>query len=292
MNDIAAVPALTVDGLVCGIGPLTILQGVSLAVQAREVVVVLGANGAGKTALLRTIAGLITPRAGSIRLFGEAITGWPAHRIARAGIGHVPSGRELFPRLTVADHLELGGRFCTPARRAELRRRLYEMFPVLAERAAQRAGTLSGDRKSTRLNSSHTVIYPLSLHDALPIWAFLHPGPARRIASAPVRDVPRPCRAGRAAGGHIVRRRTADGGDRPGIDDRSPRAAAGRAVDRAGPEDRVGPVPDLSRTAPPGGQHSARRTEPLARAERGGPRLCHRSRPHCARRDRRRTGRR
>jgi branched-chain amino acid transport system ATP-binding protein len=144
MNDIAAVPALTVDGLVCGIGPLTILQGVSLAVQAREVVVVLGANGAGKTALLRTIAGLITPRAGSIRLFGEAITGWPAHRIARAGIGHVPSGRELFPRLTVADHLELGGRFCTPARRAELRRRLFEMFPVLAERAAQRAGTLSG----------------------------------------------------------------------------------------------------------------------------------------------------
>jgi len=140
----ALVPALSVEGVVAGIGPLTILQGVSLTVGAGEVVVVLGANGAGKTTLLRTIAGLLAPRAGSIRLFGAPIEGRPAHRITRAGIGHAPSGRELFPRLSVGDHLDLGGRLCAPARRAELRARMLAMFPVLAERIGQRAGTLSG----------------------------------------------------------------------------------------------------------------------------------------------------
>jgi branched-chain amino acid transport system ATP-binding protein len=137
-------PALVVEDVVAGIGPLTILQGISLEVGAGEVVVVLGANGAGKTTLLRTIAGLLAPRSGRIRLFGTPIEGRPAHRITRAGIGHVPSGRELFPRLTVGDHLELGGRLCTPARRTELRGRMLEMFPALTERIDQRAGTLSG----------------------------------------------------------------------------------------------------------------------------------------------------
>ncbi len=136
--------ALSLSGVVAGIGPLTILQGVDLEVGEGEVVVVLGANGAGKTTLLRTIAGLLAPRAGSIRLRGEEIAGRPAHRITRAGIGHVPSGRELFPRLSVGDHLELGGQVCAPARRAELRASVLEMFPVLAERLGQRAGTLSG----------------------------------------------------------------------------------------------------------------------------------------------------
>ncbi len=137
-------PALAVKGVVAAIGPLTILQGVDLEVGEGEVVVVLGANGAGKTTLLRTIAGLLAPRAGSIRLRGQEIAGQPAYRITRAGIGHVPSGRELFPRLTVGDHLDLGGHICAPARRAVLRTAMLEMFPVLAERIDQRAGTLSG----------------------------------------------------------------------------------------------------------------------------------------------------
>ncbi len=136
--------ALAIEGIVAGIGPLTILDGVSLELGAREVVVVLGANGAGKTTLLRTIAGLLAPRAGRIRLFGAPIEGRPAHLITRAGIGHVPSGRELFPRLTVGDHLELGGRLSPPARRSELRARTLAMFPVLGQRLGQRAGTLSG----------------------------------------------------------------------------------------------------------------------------------------------------
>src|SRR5487761_2788972 len=120
-------PALAVKDLVAGIGPLTILHGVTLEVGVNEVAVVLGANGAGKTTLLRVIAGLLAPRS-----------------VARAGIGHVPSGRELFPKLSVADHLDLGGRLCAPARRAELKERLLTLFPVLAERFRQRAGTLSG----------------------------------------------------------------------------------------------------------------------------------------------------
>jgi branched-chain amino acid transport system ATP-binding protein len=138
------VPALALEGVVAGIGPLTILQGVSLEIGVGEVVVVLGANGAGKTTLLRSIAGLVSPREGRISLFGDPIQGQPAHWITRAGIGHVPSGRELFPRLSVADHLELGGRLSLPARRTELRQRILTMFPVLGQRLAQRAGTLSG----------------------------------------------------------------------------------------------------------------------------------------------------
>ena len=137
-------PALAVRDLIAGFGQLTILNGISLQLDAGEVVVVLGANGAGKTTLLRTIAGLIAPRSGEILLFGQAIGGRAAHLVTRAGIGHVPSGRELFPRLSVADHFELGGRLCPPDRRAALSQRLYEMFPILAQRRRQRAGTLSG----------------------------------------------------------------------------------------------------------------------------------------------------
>jgi branched-chain amino acid transport system ATP-binding protein len=139
-----AVPALAVQNVVAGIGPLTLLRDISLHVGANEVAVVLGANGAGKTTLFRTIAGLLAPRRGEIRLFGEQIDGRPAHLVTRAGIGHVPSGRELFPRLSVADHLELGGRLAPREQRAMLMERMLVMFPVLGKRLRQRAGTLSG----------------------------------------------------------------------------------------------------------------------------------------------------
>ncbi|HSU04943.1 MAG TPA: ABC transporter ATP-binding protein [Acetobacteraceae bacterium] len=137
-------PALALEEVVAGYGSLTLLHDVSLVVGVGEVVTVLGANGAGKTTLFRTIAGLLAPRSGHIRLFGKPIEGRAAYLVARSGVGHVPSGRELFPRLTVADHLELGGWRGAPERRAELKRRVFEMFPVLAERLSQRAGTLSG----------------------------------------------------------------------------------------------------------------------------------------------------
>jgi len=140
-----AVPAaLMVDAVVAGIGSMTLLHGISLHVEAQAVTLLLGANGAGKTTLIRTLAGLIAPRAGRIMLFGEPIGGLPPHLIARAGVGHVPSGRELFPRMTVADHLTLGGRLCSAERRAAQRERVLELFPAVAERLRQQAGTLSG----------------------------------------------------------------------------------------------------------------------------------------------------
>jgi branched-chain amino acid transport system ATP-binding protein len=132
------------EGIVAGYGAVTILRDVSLKLAANEVVVVLGANGAGKTTLLRAIAGLIVPRAGTVRLSDVPINGWPPHLITRAGVGHVPSGRELFPRLSVADHLDLGARLATPERRLGLREQTLAMFPTLASRLRQRAGTLSG----------------------------------------------------------------------------------------------------------------------------------------------------
>ena len=141
---VGAEVALRLRNVVAGFGAITILYDVSLDVRAREITVVLGANGAGKTTLLRTIAGIVTPRAGHIELFGESIEGRPAHRITRAGIGHVPSGRELFPRLTVADHLDLGGRLCAHGRRAELRAQVLELFPPLARLLHKPAGKLSG----------------------------------------------------------------------------------------------------------------------------------------------------
>jgi branched-chain amino acid transport system ATP-binding protein len=140
----AAAPALELQEVVAGYGVGTILHSVSLTLGAREVVVVLGANGAGKTTLFRVIAGLLAPQSGRIRLHGEPIEGHAAHTVARAGIGHVPSGRELFPRLTVEDHLDLGGRLCPPVQRDTLKQRMFSLFPVLAGRLRQRAGTLSG----------------------------------------------------------------------------------------------------------------------------------------------------
>jgi branched-chain amino acid transport system ATP-binding protein len=136
--------ALSVDGLIVNIGQLTILHGIWLKIEAHSISLLLGANGAGKTTFLRTVAGLLVPRAGRVTLFGESIAGRPPHLVARARVGHVPSGRELFPRMTVADHLRLGGQLCAPERRAALRDRVLSLFPAIATRLRQEAGTLSG----------------------------------------------------------------------------------------------------------------------------------------------------
>ncbi|MDE1903027.1 MAG: ABC transporter ATP-binding protein [Alphaproteobacteria bacterium] len=136
--------ALRVEGLVAGFGDLTILHDISLTVPAGKVTVLLGPNGAGKTTLFRAITGLVTPRAGNIALFGESIAGRAPHLIARAGIGHVPSGRELFPRMPVSVHLDIGGRLCPRELRAGLREKVLGLFPAIGERLNQAAGTLSG----------------------------------------------------------------------------------------------------------------------------------------------------
>jgi branched-chain amino acid transport system ATP-binding protein len=121
------------------------LQGVSLHVGAGESIALVGANGAGKTTLLKTIAGLLTPSSGEIWFDGQRIDTVEAPERVTLGIALVPEGRRLFSRLTVAENLRLGTfRDRDPARRQALLGRVFELFPVLAERAGQRAGTLSG----------------------------------------------------------------------------------------------------------------------------------------------------
>jgi branched-chain amino acid transport system ATP-binding protein len=127
-----------------GYGDITVLRGVTLAVEPEEVVAVLGANGAGKTTLLRAIAGILAPSAGEIRVFGESTHGIAAYRLARRGIGHVPSGRELFPELSVDDNLMLGALSVSRDRRQALRRRVLSLFPAVAELLSRPAGRLSG----------------------------------------------------------------------------------------------------------------------------------------------------
>ncbi|MFU8862681.1 MAG: ABC transporter ATP-binding protein [Rhodobacterales bacterium] len=129
-------------------GPIMAIRGVSLEVRKGRVVTVLGANGAGKTTLLKTISGIMDPEKGKIIFDGKEIQGWEPHRVVRAGIVHVPEGREVFPLLTVEENLALGA--YTRNDRAEIARDrdlVFNYFPILAERRHQEAGTLSGGQQ-------------------------------------------------------------------------------------------------------------------------------------------------
>jgi branched-chain amino acid transport system ATP-binding protein len=121
------------------------LKGVSLTVQERQIVTLVGGNGAGKSTTLRAISGLLHPRQGAIRFDGRPLGGLGAHEIAATGIVHVPEGRRIFARLTVAENLEMGA-FTRRDRRAiaEDREHMMALFPRLRERLKQVAGTLSG----------------------------------------------------------------------------------------------------------------------------------------------------
>ncbi|WP_414645686.1 ABC transporter ATP-binding protein [Bradyrhizobium sp. 27S5] len=136
---------LTVEGLNVSYAGSTALNGVSLAVQAEELICVIGANGAGKTSLIRTIAGIVCPTSGRIVWRGRDITGMPPWEICELGIAQVAEGREVFPNLSVEDNLLIGGSLKRArGRRSANLRRVYEMFPRLDERRRQSAGTLSG----------------------------------------------------------------------------------------------------------------------------------------------------
>jgi len=136
---------LALSSVVAGYGTFRALFDVSLEVRAAEAVGVIGPNGAGKTTLLRVISGLIRPDAGSIALEGRDLVATAPHRIVEAGVAHVPENRRLFPRMSVEDNLRMGG-FARSAR-PKFQERLafvYELFPRLAERRKQFAGTMSG----------------------------------------------------------------------------------------------------------------------------------------------------
>jgi branched-chain amino acid transport system ATP-binding protein len=135
---------LAVSGLYAGYGATEILRGIDLTVGHGEIVAVLGSNGAGKSTLNLAISGVVRPWRGSIRFEGTAIEhSGPAAIVAR-GLIHVPEGRRTFPNMTVRENLDLGAYRRSRARRNRNRARVFTIFPRLAERERQRAGTLSG----------------------------------------------------------------------------------------------------------------------------------------------------
>ena len=124
-------------------GAVRALRGISIEVNAGEIVTLLGANGAGKTTTLRTISGLLRPHQGSLSFEGHSLAALPPYRIVELGIGHVPEGRHIFPRMSVLENLQMGAYKRRGDVRADLDR-CFELFPVLAERRKQDGGTLSG----------------------------------------------------------------------------------------------------------------------------------------------------
>ena len=135
-------PRLSIDEISTYYGEKRVLYDLSIEVMPNEVVALLGASGAGKTTTLRSILGLTRPRRGTVAFDGQAITRWPTHTIARAGVGWVPDDRRIFPTLTVARNLELGQKR-TKFPSWELSR-IFEIFSALEHLMDRVAGTLSG----------------------------------------------------------------------------------------------------------------------------------------------------
>jgi branched-chain amino acid transport system ATP-binding protein len=136
---------LKVENLDVFHGDVQALDGVSLEIAHGAIVAIVGANGAGKTSLIRAISGMLKPARGRIFYHGTDIAGWPSHKVCELGIGQVAEGRQIFPSLSVAENLDMGAMLvrARPGRARNLER-IYELFPVLAERRTQAAGTLSG----------------------------------------------------------------------------------------------------------------------------------------------------
>jgi urea transport system ATP-binding protein len=136
---------LKVDNLNQYYGGSHILRNVAFEVPMGKVTTLLGRNGVGKTTLLKTLMGLVPAATGSIELGGQDITRAPSYQRVRAGIGYVPQGREIFPRLTVAENLEMG--LATKPASTKVPERIFEMFPVLRQMLGRRGGDLSGGQQ-------------------------------------------------------------------------------------------------------------------------------------------------
>jgi ABC-type branched-subunit amino acid transport system ATPase component len=136
---------LKADRIHSGYGKLEILHGVSLEVRPGEMVSVIGPNGAGKSTAFKTIVGLLRPTSGRIFFDGLDITGLPPYELLRLGLAYVPQGRIVFPEMTVLENLEMGAYIETePVRVKEALDRVYALFPILAQRRHQNAGSMSG----------------------------------------------------------------------------------------------------------------------------------------------------
>jgi len=135
---------LKIEGVHTFYGHIEALKGVDLAVDAGEIVTLIGANGAGKSTLLMTICGQPKARHGRIIFDGADITALPTYEIMRRGISHAPEGRRIFPRMTVLENLLVGATVADPRYFAADLERVFTLFPILKQRQAQRGGTLSG----------------------------------------------------------------------------------------------------------------------------------------------------
>ncbi|MDX6216077.1 MAG: branched-chain amino acid transport system ATP-binding protein [Frankiales bacterium] len=135
---------LEVKDLRVSYGSIEAIKGISLVVEEGQVVTLIGTNGAGKTTTLRTLSGLLKPTAGEIYFDGQRLDGTAAHEVVMRGIAHSPEGRRIFPLMTVEENLELGAYSRKGMSPAEDIKKVFERFPRLEERRAQKAGTLSG----------------------------------------------------------------------------------------------------------------------------------------------------
>ncbi len=154
-------PLLELDNVHSYYGHIHALKGISLTVEDGEVVTLIGANGAGKSTTLRTISGLVRARQGKISLKDQEITHMEPHEIVVAGVGHVPEGRGIFPRLTVQENLEMGAYTINDT--GEVKRRMetvFHLFPRLEERIDQKGGTLSGGEQQMLATARGLMMKP------------------------------------------------------------------------------------------------------------------------------------
>jgi branched-chain amino acid transport system ATP-binding protein len=158
---------LAVRGLTAGYGDVQVLRAVDLDVAPGEIVALVGANGAGKSTLLKCISGLLAPASGTIQVRGRSIAGLPPARIVRLGVAHVPEGRQIFSRLSVADNLMLGAygelRHLTRAGLAQRTAEVCGVFPALLPRLAQEASLLSGGQQQMLAIARGLMARPLLL---------------------------------------------------------------------------------------------------------------------------------
>jgi branched-chain amino acid transport system ATP-binding protein len=158
MNDTSL---LRVDSLHAGYGPARILTGIDFSIDRGSIVAILGANGAGKTTLARAVAGLISTTAGTVTFDGEDITAWKAERRARAGLVYLPEGRGIFADLSVGENLAMAVIRMPRTERDPAVGRALELFPALAKRTRQRAGTLSGGEQQMLSLARGLVVRPV-----------------------------------------------------------------------------------------------------------------------------------
>ncbi len=152
---------LTLENVHSYYGRIHALKGISLEVNEGEIVTLIGANGAGKSTTLRTISGLLHPKQGKILLGGRDISHMDPHKIVQAGVGHVPEGRGIFPKLTVKENMEMGA--FTIDDPLEVERRMeyaFELFPRLKERINQKGGTLSGGEQQMLATARGLMLNP------------------------------------------------------------------------------------------------------------------------------------